>query len=248
MRLEGKSAIVTGGARGIGAAIVRQFAREGASMVIVGRSAPSDLDMLIQFCADAGRPPLWIEADISNIDLHEQIVRRTVERFGRLDVLVNNAGIQIRERFLEARVESWDRIFGVNLKGPYFLSQRAAIAMEQGGKIINVASVHDKSPHRNNSIYCLTKAAMKMLTKSLALELAERRIHVNSISPGAIATNINKDVFADEEFRRRLAAEIPLGRIGVPEDIAGAAVYLASAESDYVTGSTFYIDGGLLLR
>jgi len=248
MRLEGKAAIVTGGARGIGAAITQRFAREGAAVAIVDRSAPSDLDVLIEDCAAGGRPPRWIEADIGDADVHGMIVRSTVERLGKLDILVNNAGMQIREPFLEACVESWDRIFGVNLKGPYFLSQRAALAMAQGGSIINIASIHDEMPHRNNSIYCLTKAAMRMLTKSLALELAERRIHVNSISPGAIATDINRDVLSDEDFRRRLAAEIPVGRIGVPEDIVGAAVYLASAESEYVTGSTIYVDGGLLLR
>jgi glucose 1-dehydrogenase len=241
MRLEGKVAIVTGGAGGIGAAIVRRFAHEGAAVTIVDCSAPESRE-------DHPVKPLWVQVDIADCAGHDQIIRRTVEHFGHLDILVNNAGVQIRESFLEARMESWDRIFGVNLKGPYFLSQRAAVNMGAGGKIINVASVHDKTPHRNNSIYCLTKAAMKMLTKSLALELAEYRINVNSISPGAIATDINRDVLSDEGFRRQLAETIPLGRIGSPDDIAGAAVYLASGESDYVTGSTFYVDGGLLLR
>jgi glucose 1-dehydrogenase len=247
MRLEGKTAIVTGGARGIGCAIVTRFACEGASVVIVDSSAPSNLEELMRNCAESGRPALWIEADIGNPDGHELILQRTLERYGRLDVLVNNAGVQIRESFLDAQVETWDRVLAVNLKGPYFLSQRAAFVMKPGGGIINIASIHDEAPHRGNSIYCLSKAAMKMLTKSLALELAERRIRVNSISPGAIETNINKDVLSNEEFRERLVAEIPLARIGVPEDIAGAAVFLASAESDYVTGSTLYVDGGLLL-
>jgi len=239
MRLEGKVAIVTGGSGGIGAAIVSRFVREGASVTIVDTSEPSNR-------ADAGTP--WIEADIANPDVYGLIVRECLDRYGKLDVLVNNAGIQIREPFLEAKVESWNRIFAVNLKAPYFLAQRAALAMEKGGTIINIASVHDETPHRHNSIYCLTKAAMRMLTKSLALELAERGIRVNSISPGAIATNINRDVLSDEDSRRRLMAQIPLARIGVPEDIAGAAVFLASAESSYVTGATLYIDGGLLLH
>jgi glucose 1-dehydrogenase len=247
MRLAGKVAIVTGGARGIGRAIVARFACEGASVAIVDCSAPADLDELMRSCAATGRDALWIEADVGNPSAHDLILQGTIERYGRLDVLVNNAGMQIREPFLDARVESWDRVFDVNLKGPYFLSQRAAYAMMPGGGIINVASIHDETPHRGNSIYCLTKAAMKMVTKSLALELAERRIRVNSISPGAIATNINQDVLSNEEIRRRLIAEIPLARIGVPEDIAGAAVFLASGESDYITGSTLYVDGGLLL-
>jgi glucose 1-dehydrogenase len=248
MKLEERVAIVTGGARGIGAAIARRFLREGAAVAVVDCSAPANVGQLLGDCGRCRPEPLWIEADVADTDTHEQIVRRTLERFGKLHILVNNAGIQIREPFLAARLESWDRIFGVNLKGPYFLSQRAALNMDQGGRIINIASVHDETPHRNNSIYCLTKAAMKMLTKNLALELAERHINVNSISPGAIGTDINRDVLSDEEFRRQLAANIPLGRIGVPDDIAGAAVYLACPDSDYVTGSTLYVDGGLLLR
>jgi glucose 1-dehydrogenase len=248
MRLAGRVAIVTGGARGIGAAIVRRFLCDGAAVAAVDCSAPPDMDELLRNCRASRSELLWIEADVADTDTHEQIVRRTLERFGKLRVLVNNAGIQIREPFLAARLESWDRIFGVNLKGPYFLSQRAALNMDQGGRIINIASVHDETPHRNNSIYSITKAAMKMLTKSLALELAERRINVNSISPGAIGTDINRDVLSDEKVRRQLATSIPLGRIGVPDDIVGAAVYLASPESDYVTGSTLYVDGGLLLR
>lgn len=241
MKLQGKVAIVTGGSGGIGAAIVRRFAREGAAVVIADYSVPS-------FAEKHQVEPFWIQADVADCARHEQIVNCAVERFGKLDILVNNAGVQVREEFLKANIESWDRIFGVNLKGPYFLSQRAALKMGRGGRIINIASIHDETPHRNNSIYCLTKAGMKMLTKSLALELADCCINVNSISPGAIATDINRDVLSDEEFRRHLASEIPLGRIGIPDDITGAAVYLASGESDYVTGSTFYVDGGLLLR
>lgn len=248
MRLERKVAIVTGGARGIGAAIVRRFAQEGAAVTIVDCSASAELGGLMQICADCGREALWIKGDIADLEIHERIVGQTLERFGEVHLLVNNAGIQIREPFAQARVESWDRIFGVNLKGPYFLSQLVASRMGQGGRIINIASVHDTRPHRNNSIYCLTKAAMKMLTRSLALELADRQINVNAISPGAIETNINKDVLSSAAFRRQLADSIPLGRIGAPDDVAGAAVYLAAADSEYVTGSTFYVDGGLLLR
>jgi glucose 1-dehydrogenase len=238
MRLDGKVAIVTGGARGIGAAIAGQFVREGAWVTVADRCA----------AGDSGPRTAFFEADIGNLESHPALIAATVERFGKLDILVNNAGIQIREPFAEASPLSWDRTFAVNLKGPFFLSQHAVRSMSAGGKIINIASVHDETPHRGSSIYSLTKSAMKMLTKCLALELAPLGIDVNSISPGAIATGMNQDALSDPDFRDRLAARIPLGRIGKPEDIAGAAVYLASAESDYMTGTTIYVDGGLLLR
>jgi glucose 1-dehydrogenase len=246
MKLRGKAAIVTGGAGGIGAAIARRFVEEGAAVVVLDCIAPASGKEAGGDCH--GNAPLWIEADVADTENHGRILAETVERLEGLDILVNNAGVQIREPFLEARCESWDRIFAVNLKGPYFLSQRAALQMRPGGRIINIASVHDQIPHRNNSIYCLTKAAMKMLTKCLALELAERGIRVNAISPGAIETGINRDVLSDDSFRQTLVERIPVGRVGSPADIAGLAVYLASQESDYITGSTYYVDGGLLLR
>lgn len=234
MRLAGRVAIVTGGARGIGAAIAAAFEREGASVLIADRLPPP--------CG------AFVEADIGDLSTHQRVISVALDRFGKLDVLVNNAGIQIREPFLEARAESWDQTFAVNLKGPFFLAQQAARAMAEGGKIINIASVHDETPQSGNAVYSLTKAAMKMVTKCLAVELAPRRICVNSISPGAIATEMNRDALDQDDRRTRLAAAIPLGRIGAPEDIAGAAIYLASAESDYVTGATFYVDGGFLLQ
>jgi glucose 1-dehydrogenase len=245
MRLGRKVAIVTGGARGIGAAIVKRFAEEGATVVALDCAAPENWEDFKghRHATEAIR----VQADVAETEAHARVVAETLERFGRIDILVNNAGLQIREPFLQARRESWDRIFDVNLKAPYFLAQRAALHMQSGGRIINIASVHDEIPHRNNSIYCLSKAGMKMLTKSLALELAEKGIRVNAISPGAIETGINKDVLSDESFRQRLVEHIPAGRVGSPGEIAGLAVYLASDESDYVTGSTFYVDGGLLL-
>jgi glucose 1-dehydrogenase len=163
---------------------------------------------------------------------------------------VNNAGIEFHEPFLQASVPTWERTLGVNLRGPYFLSRVAAEVMRRsgGGKIINISSVHDVTPLRDRAIYSISKGGMAMLVKSLALELAEYNIHVNAISPGAILTDMNRESLSDPTRRARLLDQIPLGRIGRAEDIVGAAVYLASPESDYVTGSTLYVDGGLLLR
>src|SRR5262249_3117717 len=173
-----------------------------------------------------------------------------VERFGRLDILVNNAAVQVREPFLQASTDAWDVTIAVNLRGAYFLSQEAARAMARSGKgkIINISSVHDTVPLKERSAYAISKGGMLLLTKSLALELAEYKINVNAISPGAILTDMNRESLSDTEVRSRLLKTIPLNRIGGAEDLVGAAVFLASSESDYVTGTTIYVDVGLLLR
>jgi len=192
---------------------------------------------------------LKCEGWVKDLASHDRLVSNALDRFGRLDILVNNAGIEFREPFLEATPESWDVTFGVNLKRVFFLSQRAAVVMRSsgGGKILNVSSIHDEAPIRNLSIYSITKGGMKMLTRSLALELAEHRINVNSLSPGAILTDMNREALSDPAYRARVIEKIPWKRIGEVGDLVGAAVFLCSAESDYVTGATLYVDGGILL-
>lgn len=249
MRLSGRVAIVTGAARGIGSAIAKGFAAEGAAVVVnYSRSSGAAEEVAREIIAADGKA-LPVQADIKDLASHERLVSTALDHFGRLDILVNNAGIEFREPFLEARHESWDLTFGVNLKGAYFLSQRAAGAMRSsgGGKILNISSIHDEAPIRNLSIYSITKGGMKMLTKSLALELAAHRINVNSLSPGAILTDINREVLSDPAYRARVIEKIPWKRIGEGSDLVGAAVFLCSAESDYVTGATLYVDGGILL-
>lgn len=237
--LSGRVAIVTGGARGIGRGIGDGLARAGASIVIADVSLGG-----VDFGGAVG-----VEADVSDLAQHGRIVAAALDAFGRIDILVNNAGIGPRAMFLDATEEAWERTVGVNLKAAYFLSQAVARHMleRRSGKIINISSVHDTQPMTRNSIYCVTKAGVAMLTKSLALELAEHNIQVNAIAPGAIRTDINREVLADADYHAKVLAKIPARRIGEPEDIAGAALLFASSASDYITGATLYVDGGMIL-
>ncbi len=249
MRLKERAAIVTGAGRGIGSAIAKGLAAEGAAVVVNYSRSAAEAQQIAEEIRSAGGRAVPVQADVKDLASHERLVSAALDSFGRLDILVNNAGIEFRETFLEAQPDSWDRTFGVNLKGAYFLSQKAARAMMRfgGGKILNVSSIHDDVPIRNLSIYSMTKGGMKMMTKSLALELAECRINVNSLSPGAILTDINREALADPAYRARVIEKIPWKRIGDVQDLVGAAVFLCSAESDYVTGATLYVDGGILL-
>ena len=249
MRLRSRVAIVTGAARGIGAAIARGFAAAGAAVVVNYSRSASEAQEVVRWITAEGGQAISAQADVGDLQSHARLVSVALSHFGRLDILVNNAGIEFREPFLEASPTSWDSTFDVNLKGPYFLSQAAARAMMTfgGGKILNISSIHDEAPIRNLSIYSITKGGMKMLTKSLAFELAEHKINVNSLSPGAILTDINREALADPAYRARVIEKIPWKRIGETADVVGAAMFLCSAESDYVTGATLYVDGGILL-
>ncbi len=249
MRLRERAAIVTGAGRGIGSAIAKGLAAEGAAVVVNYSRSAAEAQQVAEEIRTAGGRAVPVQADVKDLASHGRLVSAALDAFGRLDILVNNAGIEFREPFLDATPERWDLTFGVNLKGAYFLSQAAARVMMRfgGGKILNISSIHDEVPIRNLSIYSMTKGGIKMMTKSLAFELAEHRINVNSLSPGAILTDINREVLADPAYRARVIEKIPWKRIGDVQDLAGAAVFLCSAESDYVTGATLYVDGGILL-
>jgi glucose 1-dehydrogenase len=247
MRLCGKVALVTGAGRGIGRAIAQALAREGASVIVNDRDKTGANETVrgSEGCSIAAI------ADIGVMTSQQSLIELTYEEFGKLDILVNNAGIQFHDPFLDAQPETWDRTFDINLKAPFFLIQQAAKRMIQAGSagtILNIASIHDSVALRNRSVYAITKGGLRMMTRSLALELAEYGITVNAISPGAILTDMNHEVLADPACRERVLRTIPLGRIGNPEDIAGAAVFLVSPEASYITGATPYVDGGILVQ
>jgi glucose 1-dehydrogenase len=245
-RLEDKVIIVTGALGGIGRALCTRFASEGARVVVNGLAAQEAAGR--EFVAKLPTPGLLALADVSSRNEVERMVAQAREHFGRLDVAVNNAGIEMKAGFLDATEESWRRVLGVNLDGPYFLCQAAARVMREqghGGRLINISSVHEDIPFEGYTSYCVSKGGLRMLMRNLAIELAPDCITVNNIAPGAIATPINQRVLDNPEESRNALSEIPLGRFGRPNEVAAVAAFLASDESAYVTGSTYFVDGGM---
>lgn len=250
MSLQGKVAIVTGGSLGIGAGIVRRLAQEGASVTLDYHTHPDAAQAIAHEIEGQGGKVLVVQADVSNVASLNDLVAKTVQTFGRLDILVNNAGIEQPQPFLEVSEDAWDKQIAVDLKGPYFATQAAArqmTAQGDGGCIINISSVHEDLPMVGNAVYCAAKGGLRMLTRTLANELAPHRIRIVNIGPGAIATPINTATLADPQKSAALLAEIPLARIGSPEDVANAVVWLASDQASYVTGTTLFVDGGLMI-
>lgn len=251
MKLQGKVAIVTGAASGIGQAISTTFVTEGAAVVVdyVGKPGSAD-DTLARIKALGGRA-IAVEADVSDPAQVQNLVNQAVSAFGRLDILVNNAGIEFKHPFVEFPLDQWQKIMAVDLTGPFLCAQAAARQMIQqggGGRIINISSVHEDLPMPTNAPYCAAKGGLRMLMRTIAVELAPHKITVNNIGPGAIFTPIDKEIEADAKLNAELMAEIPLGRWGHPEEVAQLAVFLASDAAAYMTGSTCFIDGGMLRK
>ncbi|HKQ06166.1 MAG TPA: SDR family oxidoreductase [Blastocatellia bacterium] len=248
MRLQNKVALVTGASSGIGKAIATRFAAEGAHVAVNYRpGGKSDMDAALAEAAVFGPTSIAVPADISKREDVERMVEQVIAQFGRLDILVNNAGIEIKKPFLEVTDEEWNKVIAVNLYGAFVVSQIAARQMVQqsAGKIINISSVHEDIPFPEYTAYCASKGGLRMMMRNLAMELAPYKINVNNIAPGAIATPINQAVLDDPAARKNAVSEIPWGRFGRPEEVAAVAVFLASDEAEYVTGSTYYVDGGL---
>ena len=248
-RLSGKRAIVTGSDQGIGRAIALRFAREGAAVTINYRHNEQGANEVKSRIEAAGGRAIVVGADVGTAEGSARLIAETARAFGGLDILVNNAGIEIPRPFLDVTEEEWDQVLGVNLKGPFLCIQAAVRQILQGGhggRIVNISSVHEDLPMPGNSPYCAAKGGLRMLTRTLCDELGPHGITINNIGPGAIATPINKETLADPRKVAALNAGIPLGRVGQPEEIAGLAVYLASDEAAYVTGATYFIDGGML--
>ena len=247
MRLEGKVAIVTGSSRSIGRAIALGYAREGAKLVINYLSDEDAANSAVAEIEAIGSEAIAVRADTSSSADVSGLMSSTVDRFGRIDILVNNAAILIRTPILEIEESEWDRILEVNLKGFFLCSQAVARQMVDqgdGGVIINMSSAGDTLAGRDLTHYCVAKGGVRMLTRQLAFELAPHKIRANAIAPGLIETDLNRSDLAEPAFREYRLSMIPLGIIGVPEDIVGAAVFLASEESRMATGTTVYLDAG----
>src|SRR5579862_1953232 len=248
MRLKDKVAIVTGANSGIGKGIAERFAAEGAHVTVnylPGGTRDADA---AQAVAALATPGLAYGADVSKRDDVQRMVDATVAQFGRVDIAVNNAGYEIKKPFLEVSDDEWHGVVNVDLFGAFLLSQIAArqmVKQGQGGKIVNISSCHEDIPFVGYTAYCAAKGGMRMLMRNLAMELAQYRINVNNVAPGAIATPINQSVLNDPVAMQNALSEIPWGRFGKPEEVAAVTLFLASDEADYVTGSTYYVDGGL---
>ena len=248
-RLAGKVAIVTGSGSGIGQSIAIRYASEGATVVVDYRNHPEQANDTKTKCEAAGGKAITVQADISILADTQRLIDQSYTQLGRADILVNNAGIEIKAPFWEVTEKDYDAVLNVNLKGAFFLTQafvQRLISAKLSGRVINISSVHEDMVFPHFSTYCASKGAIRMLMRDLAVELGPHNITVNNIAPGAVSTPINTNLMADKPELNALLANIPLGRMATPDEIAGLALFLASDDGAYCTGSTFIIDGGLI--
>lgn len=254
--LSGRVALVTGGDSGIGAAITRELAARGAHVAINWHSDSGPAEDLAQEVSRGGAQAFAVGGDVSDEDDARRLVAQTAARFGRIDILVSNAGIQLDAPVLEMKADEWRKVLDVNLTGQFLVARAAARHfIDQGvtqgrrsaGVIVCMSSVHDKVPWAGHVNYAAAKGGVEMLMKTLAQELARHKIRVVGIAPGAIKTDINREVWSDEDKAAELKQLIPYGRIGEVEDVAKPVAWLCSDEADYVTGTTLYVDGGMTL-
>jgi 2-deoxy-D-gluconate 3-dehydrogenase len=247
MRVDGKVAVVTGGGSGLGKSIALALAEAGADVVVTElQGRLSNARITARLVGEAGRKVLPIALDVTSLKSIQRMVAKVIKQFGRIDILVNNAGINIAKDALDVTEKDWDRILDVNLKGVFFCSQAVGREMikRRAGKIINIASQNGVIGYYQRAAYCSSKAGVVNLTRVLAIEWAPHHINVNAIGPTFILTPLTQKLFEDRKFSREVLRRIPLGRLGTPEDVAGAAVFLASAAADMITGHTLLVDGG----
>lgn len=247
LRLDGRTALVTGGSRGLGLGIALALAHAGANIAIAARTK-SEIAAACALIETTGCKTLNVPTDIANVAAVRAMVQQTHAHFGRLDILVNAAGMNIRQPYDTFTEDDWERLMGINLKGAFFAAQEAAGVMRaQGkGKIINITSLATQVALPNVALYGISKSGLLQMTRALALELAPYHINVNAIGPGRFWTAMTDKLFSDPALYDSNVGMIPLGRPGVATDLAGAALLLASDASDYITGQTIYVDGGWL--
>lgn len=245
MRLKDEVAIITGGGSGIGRAIAQVFAKEGAKVVIAGRRR-EPLEETANLIKQKNGEILTVQADVSDSNQASSLIEKTIEQFNHLDILVNNAGVALAADTASATEEEWNKTIAIDLKGVWLCAKAAIPQMlKQGkGKIVNIASIAGLVGFEQSAAYCAAKGGVVNLTRAMALDYASRQINVNAIAPGIIETEMTKPFLMDEGMRQDFLAKTPIGRIGKPEDIAYAALYLACRESDFVTGQTLIVDGG----
>lgn len=249
MSLHGKVAIVTGGNSGIGKAVVLALADAGADVLIDYVVNPDATDRLEKQVAALGGKAVGVKADVSKVEDLQMLVDKAVETFGRLDIMVNNAGIESRTSVLDTTEEQYDRVMAINLKSAFFGTQIAATQMIKqgdGGRIINMTSVHEDWPMPGNAPYCLSKGGMRMLTRTSGVTLAKHKVAVVGVGPGAVATPINAATMDDPEAMKTLDAAIPIGRMAQPEEIAAVVAFLAGDGASYITATTVFADGGIM--
>jgi len=240
---------VTGGNTGIGKAVVLALAEHGASVVIDYVSNPQATEDLERKIADLGEAATAVEADVSKIEDLQRMIDTAVSAYGRLDVMVNNAGVETRTSVLDTTEDQYEKVLAINLKSAFFGTQLAAkqmIAQGGGGRIINMTSVHEDWPMAGNTAYCLSKGGMRMLTRTAGVELGPHNICVLGVGPGAVDTPINAQTVANPAALAALNKSIPLGRLAEPEEIASVVAFLAGPGAGYITGTTIFADGGIM--
>lgn len=249
MRLKDKVAIITGGGTGIGRGIAVLFAQEGARVVVSGRREDV-LNETVNLIKQNGGDAMSVVTDVSSSESVLSLTAKTLEAHGGIDILVNNAGVYQASDVVSATEEDWDKVISIDLKGVYLCAKNCIPQMlkQGGGKIVNIASIAGIVGFAGSAAYCAAKGAVVNLTREMALDFATKNINVNAIAPGVIETDMTKGFLEEEKSRQGFLAQTPVGRVGKPEDIAYAALYLASPESDFVTGHTLVVDGGWTIK
>ena len=249
MSLKNKVAVVTGGNSGIGMAIVLELAKQGANIVIDYVAHPEATESLEKQVTALGDQAIGVDADVSKVADLQKLINAAVEKFGRVDVMVNNAGVETRTSILNTTEQQYEKVLEINLKSAFFGTQLAAQQMIKqggGGRIINISSVHEDWPMPGNTAYCLSKGGMRMLTRTAGVELAPHNILVVGVGPGAVATPINLSTMKDPTLMKNLDNAIPQGRMARPEEIASVVAFLAGEGASYMTATTVFADGGIM--